>query len=248
MRVVAFLGRLAELQVVVVGGRAHLGLAARGFECHFFTVDQANYLTRRLKFGAVVGLGGTIGYHVVRCRIDLIRTRYRTAVVADARNGYQDVARNVGEVRLVVGNRVVGALNKLNPLLVGYGRCPLVLLAVIGFVLGVAHLCAIVCLRILGIFRVDGLTGNVQRTQLFRNGVVGFLRVAVPCKAVGVLRIAFIGLRTRSGKRCFLARNEAGDGAFRGKGFAVIDLGSIGRGYAELLGQYLDSAINALDV
>ena len=44
VRVVAFLGRLAELQVVVVGGRAHLGLAARGAGRYPFIAYKAGNL------------------------------------------------------------------------------------------------------------------------------------------------------------------------------------------------------------
>ena len=130
-RVVGLLGGAGPLKAVDVLARADLALGARDLEVDRLAVDEAVDAAVGGEDAAVVDLGRGVGGDGVRRWRDLIGTRHRSGVVGLAGDGHGDGAGDVGEVVGSVGHVVVGALDELAAGLVGDGRDPLVLVAVV---------------------------------------------------------------------------------------------------------------------
>ena len=157
------------------------------------------------------------------CR-DLVASGHGAGVVADTPDGHGDIAGDVGEIGLAVGNGVVLILRQGIAVLVRHSGGPLVLRAVIHMIGGAVHLNTQVTVGVIGILRRrDALGGDGQGAQRFRNRVVGRLGIA-PIDAVGIVAAANVRLAAGDGEGHGIVANQAGDAAGRRQGGAVIDL------------------------
>ena len=163
---------------------------------------------------------------------DLIGTRHRSGVVALAGDGHGDGAGDVGEVVGSVGHVVVGALDELAAGLVGDGRDPLVLVAVVDDVARAVDLDAVIGAggRVV---RVDGLGGHREGAVNLADLVVVQVGVLPGLNHVSVRRAAHGGLLAAEvvGKALAIDKRALGHiSLVLGKRRAVINLGVARRG------------------
>ena len=247
-----------------VARSTHFGLRAGSLYGSSFAVDQAidvfSSACLGLKSSTVIHLTcGRRGYRQ-RSGRDLVGFRGCTSVVANARDGCLNVTRYVGEIALVVGNRVVGTLFQGVAVSVLHHGSPLVLLAVVHRIGGIIDSDALVGI---GMVRIgnDGLAGDgkgafglydvVVLGNELAGGVVGngvrYLTLrnrgyATRCTNVGYLvgeeevcANRYLGLRKRSaivhlGGGLRRYRNGAGNDAQLS--FARYHIGEVGAGNA----------------
>ena len=163
---------------------------------------------------------------------DLIGTRHRSGVVALAGDGHGDGVGDVGEVVGAVGHVVVGALDELAAGLVGDGRDPLVLVAVVDDVARAVDLDAVIGAR-RRVVRVDGLGGHREGAVNLADLVVVQVGVLPGLNHVSVRRAAHGGLLAAEvvGKALAIDKRALGHiSLVLGKRRAVINLGVARRG------------------
>ena len=191
------------------------------------------------KRASVVHLGGAQGSHGERGLGDLVGLGHGAGVVAHTGDRNGDIAGDVGEVVLVVRDRVVLALDKGVALGIHHHGEPLVLLAVVDGVGRVVDRDALEGIGVLGIGD-DGLGGNRQGAVDVRDVVVvnlrGLARSGDKRVLTGSNNSLGAGDLVCQGLPCHESL-PAGDGDVRllvlGQRNAVVDLGAVGGGQGD---------------